>query len=137
MQYFLFLLSTTVLWKFTKNTCIAFAAQLFIYPENLNLPAISNCLQSFRPVQLAPHHRLCWEQRVGQEEPSTVPDALQKFTGCQAGLAGQWGALGSHASKLQQHTHRTEAGEAGELNQQRERPAKWSDIKYCVAQMGC
>uniref|UniRef100_H2UQ35 Protein Smaug homolog 1 n=1 Tax=Takifugu rubripes TaxID=31033 RepID=H2UQ35_TAKRU len=84
----------------------------------LDLAGVPNAEESFRPVQLAPHHRLCWEQRVGQEEPSTVPDALQKFTGCQAGLAGQWGALGSHASQLQQHTHRTEAGEAGSVVRQ-------------------
>lgn len=75
-------------------------------------------LQPFRPVQLAPHHWLRWEQRVGQEEPSSVPDALQKLAGCQAGPAGQRGAPGSHASQLQQHTHRTEAGETGELEQQ-------------------
>lgn len=81
-------------------------------------------LQPFRPVQLAPQHRLCRQQRVGQEEPASVPDALQELAGSQAGPAGQRGAPGPHTSQLQQHTHRTEAGEAGERKPPRETSQK-------------
>lgn len=55
-----------------------------------NLPFLSQpFLQPFWPIQFPPHHQLPRWQRVSQEEPSPVPDALQEFARRQVGATGQ------------------------------------------------
>lgn len=110
LHWFHFTSLHSIVLFFIKNLFFKLFRNLFVSHPCFVL------LQPIWSVQLSPHHWLCWGQCVIQEEPPPVSHALQELARCQAGFTGQWGAAGTHTSKLQQHSNRSQAGETCKSN---------------------